>query len=495
MDSNIRGGFTMSSEIRVRYAPSPTGHLHIGNARTALFNYLYARNRGGKFIIRIEDTDKKRNIEGGEESQLKYLQWLGIDWDESVDVGGEYGPYRQSERNHIYEQYNHELMEKGLAYKCYCTEEELEAEREEQAARNETPHYSGKCRHLTAEQQEQFEKEGRQPSLRFKVPAGKIIAFEDMVKGQVSFESDGMGDFVIVKKDGTPTYNYAVVLDDHLMKISHVLRGDDHISNTPKQLVIYEAFGWEPPVFGHMTLIVNESRKKLSKRDESIIQFIEQYEELGYLPEALFNFITLLGWSPSGEEEIFSKEEFIEIFDPARLSKSPALFDQQKLAWMNNQYMKKAELDRVVELALPHLLKAGKVSENRTEEENAWVRSLISLYHDKMSFGAEIVEMSDLFFRDEVHYDEEAKEVLAGEQVPEVLKAFLGEIEQLEEFKADAIKAAVKAVQKATGQKGQKLFMPVRAAATGQTHGPDLMLAMELIGKEKVMERVTKLLG
>ncbi|MEH7887252.1 glutamate--tRNA ligase [Bacillus sp. JJ1609] len=485
----------MSSDIRVRYAPSPTGHLHIGNARTALFNYLYARNRGGKFIIRIEDTDKKRNIEGGEQSQLKYLQWLGIDWDESVDVGGEYGPYRQSERNHIYEKYNQELFEKGLAYKCYCTEEELEAEREEQAARNETPHYSGKCRHLTPEQQEQFEKEGRQPSLRFKVPAGKIIAFEDMVKGQVSFESDGMGDFVIVKKDGTPTYNYAVVLDDHLMKISHVLRGDDHISNTPKQLVIYEAFGWEPPVFGHMTLIVNESRKKLSKRDESIIQFIEQYEELGYLPEALFNFITLLGWSPSGEEEIFSKEEFIEIFDPARLSKSPALFDQQKLAWMNNQYMKKADLDRVVELALPHLVKAGKVNENRTEEENAWVRSLISLYHDKMSFGAEIVEMSDLFFRDEVNYDEEAKEVLAGEQVPEVLRAFLAEIEQLEEFKADAIKAAVKAVQKATGQKGQKLFMPVRAAATGQTHGPDLMLAMELIGKQKVMERVTKLLG
>ncbi|WP_079504291.1 glutamate--tRNA ligase [Mesobacillus jeotgali] len=485
----------MSADIRVRYAPSPTGHLHIGNARTALFNYLFARNRGGKFIIRIEDTDKKRNIEGGEQSQLKYLQWLGIDWDESVDVGGEYGPYRQSERNHIYEKYNQELLEKGHAYKCYCTEEELEAEREEQAARNETPHYSGRCRNLTAEQKEQFEKEGRQPSLRFKVPAGKILKFDDMVKGDVSFESDGMGDFVIVKKDGTPTYNYAVVLDDHLMKISHVLRGDDHISNTPKQLVIYEAFGWEPPIFGHMTLIVNESRKKLSKRDESIIQFIEQYEELGYLPEALFNFITLLGWSPSGEEEIYTKEEFIEIFDPARLSKSPALFDQQKLAWMNNQYMKKADLDRVVELALPHLIKAGKVSENRTEEEDAWVRGLISLYHDKMSFGAEIVEMSDLFFRDEVNYDEEAKEVLAGEQVPEVLKAFLGEIEQIEEFKADAIKAAVKAVQKGTGHKGQKLFMPVRAAATGQTHGPDLMLAMELIGKNKVKERVQKLLG
>ncbi|GAE47614.1 glutamyl-tRNA synthetase [Mesobacillus boroniphilus JCM 21738] len=305
---------------------------------------------------------------------MKYLQWLGINWDESVDVGGDYGPYRQSERNHIYEKYNQELLEKGFAYKCYCTEEELEAEREEQSARNETPHYSGRCRNLTAEQKEQFEKEGRQPSLRFKVPAGKILKFDDMVKGEVSFESDGMGDYVIVKKDGTPTYNYAVVIDDHLMKISHVLRGDDHISNTPKQLVIYEAFGWEPPVFGHMTLIVNESRKKLSKRDESIIQFIEQYEELGYLPEALFNFITLLGWSPAGEEEIYSKDEFIEIFDPARLSKSPALFDQQKLAWMNNQYMKKADLDRVVELALPHLVKAGKVSENRTEEEDTWVR-------------------------------------------------------------------------------------------------------------------------
>lgn len=485
----------MSSDIRVRYAPSPTGHLHIGNARTALFNYLFARNRGGKFIIRIEDTDKKRNIEGGEQSQLKYLQWLGIDWDESVDVGGDYGPYRQSERNHIYEKYNQELLEKGFAYKCYCTEEELEAEREEQSARNETHQYSGRCRNLTAEQKEQFEKEGRQPSLRFKVPAGKILKFDDMVKGEVSFESDGMGDYVIVKKDGTPTYNYAVVIDDHLMKISHVLRGDDHISNTPKQLVIYEAFGWEPPVFGHMTLIVNESRKKLSKRDESIIQFIEQYEELGYLPEALFNFITLLGWSPAGEEEIYSKDEFIEIFDPARLSKSPALFDQQKLAWMNNQYMKKADLDRVVELALPHLVNAEKISENRTEEEEAWVRGLISLYHDKMSFGAEIVEMSDLFFRAEVNYDEEAKEVLAGEQVPEVLNAFLAEIDKLEEFKADGIKAAVKAVQKGTGHKGQKLFMPIRAAATGQTHGPDLMLAMELIGKEKVMERVQTLLG
>ena len=485
----------MSNEIRVRYAPSPTGHLHIGNARTALFNYLFARNKGGKFIIRIEDTDKKRNIEDGERSQLKYLKWLGIDWDESVDVGGEYGPYRQSERNDIYEKYYKQMLENGQAYKCYCTEEELEAEREAQIARGETPHYSGKCRHLTAEDRARLEAEGRMPSIRIVVPEGKTYTFDDMVKGVVSFDSEGMGDWVMVKKDGTPTYNFAVAIDDHLMEISHVLRGDDHISNTPKQLMVYDALGWEPPIFGHMTLIVNESRRKLSKRDESIIQFIEQYEELGYLPEAIFNFITLLGWSPAGEEELYSKEEFIKLFDASRLSKSPALFDKQKLTWMNNQYMKKVDVDRAVELALPHLIKAGRVPENLSAEERDWVRSLVALLQEKMSFGAEIVELSELFFKEQVEYEEKAREVLAGEQVPQVLKAFLAELDQMEDFKAEGIKAAMKAVQKSTGQKGKNLFMPIRAAVTGQTHGPDLPKSIELLGKEKVQQRIQQIIG
>lgn len=485
----------MSNDVRVRYAPSPTGHLHIGNARTALFNYLFARNKGGKFIIRIEDTDQKRNIEGGEASQLKYLKWLGMDWDESVDVGGEYGPYRQSERNDIYQTYFQQLLESGQAYKCYCTEEELEAEREEQTARGETPHYSGKCRHLSAEERSRLESEGRKPSIRFMVPEGRTYSFDDMVKGVVTFESEGMGDWVIVKKDGTPTYNFAVTIDDYLMDISHVLRGDDHISNTPKQLMIYEAYGWEPPVFGHMTLIVNESRRKLSKRDESIIQFIEQYEELGYLPEALFNFIALLGWSPTGEEEIFSREEFIEIFDAERLSKSPALFDKQKLLWMNNQYIKKVELDRVVDIALPHLIKAGRLNSEMTETEKQWTHKLIALLQEKMSYGAEIVELSEMFFKDEADYEEEAKEILAGEQVPEVLKAFSQELDQLENFQAEGIKAAMKAVQKSTGQKGKNLFMPIRAAVTGQTHGPDLPETIELLGKSKVQTRISKIIG
>ena len=485
----------MTNEIRVRYAPSPTGHLHIGNARTALFNYLYARNQGGKFIIRIEDTDVKRNIKGGEESQLKYLTWLGIDWDESVDIGGEYGPYRQMERIEIYQKYTEELLAKGLAYKCYCTEEELEKEREDQIAKGETPAYSRKCCGLSADDHKALEAEGRKASIRFKVPADQTVTFKDIVKGEVSFDSNGFGDFVIVKKDGIPTYNYAVVIDDHLMEMSHVLRGDDHITNTPKQLMIYDAFGWEPPIFGHMTLIVNESHKKLSKRDESIIQFIEQYEELGYLPEALFNFIALLGWSPGGEQEIFTKEEFIKIFDPSRLAKSPAVFDTNKLTWMNNQYIKQVDVDRLVQISMPHLIKAGRLPENLTDEQRAWARDLIALHQEKMSYGAEIVEITELFFKEDLEFDEEAKEVLSGESVPEVVKNFKQQIEQLETFDAEDIKAAMKAVQKETGHKGKNLFMPIRVATTGQVHGPDLPQAIRLLGKDKILARLNKLIG
>ncbi|MEH7650373.1 glutamate--tRNA ligase [Bacillus safensis] len=483
----------MGNEVRVRYAPSPTGHLHIGNARTALFNYLFARSQGGKFIIRIEDTDQKRNVEGGEESQLRHLQWLGIDWDESIDKDGGYGPYRQSERNDIYKKYYDELLEKDLAYKCYCTAEELEAEREAQIARSEMPRYSGKCSHLSKEEEDKLIAEGREPSIRFRVPKGEIMKFDDMVKGDISFETDGIGDFVIVKKDGTPTYNFAVAVDDHLMKMTHVLRGEDHISNTPKQIMIFNAFGWDVPLFGHMTLIVNENRKKLSKRDESIIQFIEQYKNLGYLPEALFNFIALLGWSPVGEEELFTKEQFIDIFDVNRLSKSPALFDMHKLKWVNNQYVKALDLDQVVALTLPHLQKAGKVSEQLTEEENTWVRKLISLYHEQLSYGAEIVELTELFFKEQIEYNQEAKEVLAEEQVPEVMASFAGQLEQLESFTPDEIKAAIKAVQKETGHKGKKLFMPIRVAVTGQTHGPELPQSIELLGKETVLNRIKQI--
>ncbi|WP_277631078.1 glutamate--tRNA ligase [Atopococcus tabaci] len=487
----------MTKKIRVRYAPSPTGHLHIGNARTALFNYLFARNHGGDFIIRIEDTDQKRNIEGGEKSQLENLEWLGIDWDESPEKPGEYGPYRQSERKDIYDPLVDQLLASNRAYKCYCSEEELEAEREAQRARGEMPHYSGKCANLTAKERQEKEAEGITPVIRFRVQKENTYSFEDIVKGHITFEAESVGgDFVIQKRDGMPTYNFAVAVDDHYMEISHVLRGDDHIANTPKQLMIYEAFEWEPPQFGHMTLIINsETGKKLSKRDETILQFIEQYRELGYQPDALFNFISLLGWSPVGENEIFSREELIEIFDANRLGKSPAAFDAKKLEWIANQYMKNVDLDELTMKAVPHLVKAGYMSENPSEEERQRIKKIISLYQEQMSYAAQIVKLAALFFEEDMDMSEEAKEVLQGETVPQVLEAFKAQLKQVEPFEAAEIQKAVKAVQKETGVKGKKLFMPIRVAVSGQMHGPQLNDTIELLGREKALEHLDNALN
>ncbi|SES19699.1 nondiscriminating glutamyl-tRNA synthetase [Gracilibacillus ureilyticus] len=484
----------MSDKVRVRYAPSPTGHLHIGNARTALFNYLYAKHLGGSFIIRTEDTDEKRNVEGGEESQLMYLKWLGIKWDEGADIGGDYGPYRQTERLDIYQKYVDQLLERGLAYKCYMTEDELEQEREEQRANGQVPKYSGAHRDLTEEQIKQFEAEGRKPSIRFRVPENKTYTFQDIVRGKITFESSDFGDWVMVKKNGIPTYNFAVAIDDHSMEISHVLRGEEHISNTPKQMMIFDAFDWDAPQYGHMTLILNENRKKLSKRDEHILQFIEQYKNLGYIPEALFNFISLLGWSPVGEEEIFTQEQFIEMFDPDRLSTSPAIFDPAKLKWMNNQYIKQAPLDDVVALSLPHLVEAGRLPEDMDEKQKSWAVDLISLYHEQLSYGAEIVELTDLFFKEAIEYGDDAMTVLKEEQVPEVMETFLAKFDEIEELSPEEIKASIKATQKETKQKGKKLFMPIRVATTGQVHGPELPNAIFLLGKDVVKTRLNHVL-
>lgn len=476
--------------VRVRYAPSPTGHLHIGNARAALFNYLFARRYNGKFIIRIEDTDIARNVEGGEQSQLNYLKWLGIEWDESVDKDGGYGPYRQLERLDIYKKYVDELLDKGYAYKCYCTEEELEKEREELVASgSDKLHYSGRCKNLSNEEKEELEKRGSY-TIRLKVPDNETYTFNDIVKGEVSFSSEDIGDWVIVKRNGIPTYNFAVVIDDHLMEISHVLRGEDHLTNTPKQIGVYRAFGWETPIFGHTTLIVNENKKKLSKRDESIIQFIEQYAELGYLPEALFNFIGLLGWSPEGEKEILSQNDFIEMFDEKRLSKSPATFDKDKLTYINNQYIKSLSTDEMVELCMPHLVKEG-ITDNKTTE---WIRNLVELFHNRMSYGSEIIDLYNEFFSDEFQLDEECKEFMSQEGINNTLEVLKNLLEGLEQFDADHINSVIKQTGKDAKVKGKMLFMPCRIATTGQMHGPELPKAIELLGKEIVLERIKSLL-
>ena len=478
------------TKVRVRYAPSPTGNLHIGNARTALFNYLFAKHYGGDFVLRIEDTDFKRNKEEGERSQLKYMDWLGLDYDEGIGKEKEFGPYRQSERIEIYQKYAEQLLAEDKAYKCYITAEELEAEREEQVANGLPPRYSGKHAHLTKEEQERFEKEGRKPSIRIRVPQDRTYSFNDMVKGELSFEGKDFGDFVIVKNDGVATYNFAVAIDDHLMEISHVLRGDDHVSNTPKQLVVYEALGFKPPIFGHMTLIVNENKKKLSKRDETIIQFIEQYDDLGYLPEALFNFITLLGWSPEGEQEIFTREEFVKIFDEKRLSKSPAFFDNNKLTWINNQYIKAQPLERIVNIALPFFVKEGVATQEKVDNNRAWFEKLISLYQPQMSYGAEIVELTKQFFVEEIKFDEEELEILKQDTTVAVFEDFLEKLEVAGDFTSENIKTLIKTIQKDTGVKGKNLFMPIRIASTGSMHGPELNTSLELLGRDRVVARV-----
>lgn len=485
----------MAKNVRTRFAPSPTGHLHIGGARSALFNYLFARNQGGQFILRIEDTDQQRNVDQAEEKLLSSLRWLGVEWDESVDVGGPYGPYRSMDRIEIYQRYIDQLLQEGKAYYCFCSSEQLERDRELQLAKGETPKYAGTCRHLTAETIEQYRQEGRPASVRFRVEPDKQYVVNDLIRGQVSFDSNGEGDFVIVRPDGTPTYNFAVTIDDHLMRISHVIRGDEHLSNTPRQLMIYEALGFDPPEFAHVSLILNEDRQKMSKRDESIVQFVEQYRELGYLPEALLNFLALLGWAPEEEEEIFTKDQLIEQFSLSRISKSPSVFDREKLNWMNNHYIKQQSVERIVELCLPHLRAAGYVSATPTAEQYEWITKLVALYQEQLTNAEEIVRLASLFFKDEIEYGEEATRVIAEEQAAIVLKAFLEEIEAMPEFSSQEIKQGLKNTQKATGLKGKALFMPVRAATTGQTHGRDLNETISLLGKDTVSNRLRTILS
>ncbi len=476
-------------DIRVRYAPSPTGYLHIGNARTALFNYLYTKNLNGKMIIRIEDTDTERNIEGGEKSQLDNLKWLGVEWDESIDLGGEFAPYNQLARHEakMYEPFIDQLLENGSAYKCYCTSEELDAEAERQKANGEIPKYNGKCRNLSSEQIAAYEAEGRDYTIRFKVPEDKEYRWNDIVKGDVVFNTkDVSGDFNIVKRNGIPTYNFVVVLDDYLMKISHVLRGEDHISNTPKQLMIYEALELPVPTFGHMTLIVNEAGKKLSKRDTSIIQFIEDYRKLGYLPEAMFNFIALLGWSPASEEEIYSKTELIEIFDANRLSKSAAKFDVNKLTWINNQYIKKMDEAEYLEFVKPYIAKIETANMYSTEE----LTKIALLYKDQISYGQEIMEVSDLFFEKDRLLNESEIEFVKQEGIKETLTYFKEEFIKLENRDVDSIKDLIKQTGKATNAKGKMLFMPIRIATTLQMHGPELPVSLGILKKEQIIKNI-----
>ncbi len=477
------------NNVRVRFAPSPTGHLHIGSVRTALFNYLFAKKSNGRFIIRIEDTDLERNIKDAETKLLDGLKWVGIDWDESIDKEGEYGPYRSMDRLHLYQPFIDQLLKEKKAYHCYCTVEELEEERKQAIEKGETPKYSGKCRYLTKEQKEEYERAGRKPSIRFHVPADELIEINDHIKGKVTFQTNDIGDFVIIRPNGVPTYNFAVTIDDYLMKITHVIRGDEHLANTPRQVLLYQALNLPVPEFAHLPLILNQERQKMSKRDESIIQFVEQYQALGFLPEALLNFVGLLGWSPEGEEEILTKTELIKQFSLERVNKSPAVFDTDKLFWMNNYYIKQLPLEELVKMSIPYLSTLG-LTEKLNKEELAWITVLVKIYQEQLRYVAEVQEFAKFYLQDSFSYDEESLAILREPHVPIVLAEFAQQIKDLEEFTPETIKQALKNTQVSTGYKGKQLYMSIRVAVTGQLHGRDLPETLYLITKEKVLKQL-----
>lgn len=478
----------MEKKIRVRYAPSPTGYLHIGGARSALFNYLYAKRYNGDFVFRIEDTDIERNIPGAEESQLHDLIWLGINPDESTEnPNPKYAPYRQMEKLELYQKYAHELVEKGYAYECYCSKEELEEMKNEQLMNGvKSFKYDRRCLNLTEEEKEKYKKEGRIPSIRLKMPSNHILKFHDLVRGDVSFNSDDIGDFVIMKSNGIPTYNFAVVVDDHIMEITHVLRGEEHLSNTPKQLQIYEYFGWEPPEFGHMTIICNPNGKKLSKRDLNILQFMSQYRDLGYLPEAIFNFLFLLGYTDSEGKEIFTKEEAIKTFDPSRLSTSPSIFDNKKLLWVNSTYIKKMNDEEYFKFIEPFMDKVEFIK----SLDICRKKEISLMFKNELSYGAQIIDMLNdiVVVKDEIN--DEEKEILNKESAPKVIELFKNKLNSLNEVNEVNIKNIFNEIKNETNLKGKDIYMPIRIKITGVMHGIEMYNIIDILGKEETIKRL-----
>lgn len=479
----------MAEQVRVRFAPSPTGPFHIGGARSALFNWLLARKTGGKMILRIEDTDLARSTRESEENIKAALIWLGMDWDEGVDVGGDYGPYRQTERLAVYKQYTDKLLAEGKAYYCYCTPEEIEAEREALKAKNEMPIYQGKCANLTDEQQAKYIAEGRKPVIRLRAPKNHHIMFDDMVRGHMDFDSNGVGDFIIVKADGIPVYNYAVVLDDALMKITHVIRAEEHLSNTPRQVLIYEALGLPVPKFGHISLILGKDHTKMSKRHGATS--VVQYRKLGYLPEALVNFLALLGWAPNSEQELFTIEELCREFSMERVAKNPAVFDIDKLNWLNAQYMKQADPAMLAELAIPHLVEKGYITDAVSDEDKDVLKRFMAAIQDHLSYVAQVVDFADILYKDDVELtDDEMKAVLTDEEIPAVMDLFINKLNDLATVDEAGVKPIFKQLTKELKVGGKKVYMPLRVAMTGQLHGPDLVRIICVLGRDKVINRI-----
>ncbi len=469
--------------IRVRFAPAPTGLLHIGNARTAVFNFLFAKRHQGAFVLRIEDTDLERSTDASLERIIQDLKWLGIFWDEGPGQGGSVGPYRQSERLSIYHEFADRLFQEGKTYKCFCSEERLEKLRKEQLSKGKMPRYDGHCCSLSQQEIEKIEDSGIRPVLRFRVGKG-TISFQDLIHGRMNFDAAGIGDFIILRSDGMAAYNFACVIDDHLMNITHVIRGEDHLSNTPRQILLYQQLGWAPPVFAHHPLILGPDRSPLSKRHGATA--VSQYREEGFLPEALRNYLLLLGWTPPSGQETLSLERMVEEFSIQGVSRSAPIYNRKKLEWLNSYYIREKEEEQISEILIPYLRKAGIQND---QIDRSWLNHVSGILKDNLVILSQAEEYLGIFFDEKFGFEDGARTVLRDPKNRETLCSILGTLEESSDPGSEEAPLIVR-LEKRTGRKGKDLFAPLRAATTGKVRGPELAKTLPLLGRERIIKRI-----
>ena len=478
----------MTTSVRTRYAPSPTGEPHLGNIRTALYDWLLARHYGGQFILRIEDTDQQRYAEGGVEALFSALRWLGLEWDEGPDVGGPYGPYVQSERLELYNSYTDRLLAQDNAYQCYCSPERLDEVRKAQQARKEPPRYDRHCRDLTPEQRAEAEASGVTPVVRFKTPlTGETVA-HDVLRGEIVFKNETLDDFVLMKSDGYPTYHLAAIVDDHLMEITHVIRSDEWLPSAPRHFLIYQAFGWEPPLIAHVSRVLGPDKTKLSKRHGA--HSVLDYREQGFLPDAVINFLALLGWSLDDHTEIIDRETLIKHFDLDRVLPNPAIFNQDKLLWMNGMYIRQMPIEELADTLRPYLEDALS-----KRIDKALLMRIVPIIQERIRLLPEIVEIADFFFTDEpLKYD---VETLLGKKfagrpadAAAALERIVAAAEGLADWTHEALEAAIRPLAEEMGMKAGDLFGLARVAVTGKTATPPLFETMDILGRETTLQRL-----
>lgn len=476
----------MSNGIRVRFAPSPTGYLHVGSLRTALYNYLYAKNTNGKFILRIEDTDRNRYVEGAVENLIETLQAVGLEYDEGPDKGGDFGPYFQSKRTDIYKKYVQELLDKDATYHCFCTEDDLKKMREEQIAKKMDIRYDGRCRNLSKEQVQQNLAQGKPYVMRAKIPDEGEVVFFDIVRERISIKWETVDDQVLIKSDGYPTYHLANVVDDHLMEITHVIRGEEWLSSVPKHLFLYQSFGWKPPKMCHLPLLLNPDKSKLSKRQGDVA--VEDFLKKGYLPEALLNFVALLGWHAKGDDELYTMDKLEKEFSLKRISKAGAVFDIEKLNWMNGHYLRELELGYIAIKAKPFFIEAGL---DITDNEK--YLKIVDVARNRISTLSEIIETAKPFFTIST-YSEEDQQIIDNENSQKLFSFWLKNLKTMESITEENINQLLTRSTEELDIKGKDLYFPLRLALFGSVHGPELPVIFDILGKNEVINRLQKLI-